>query len=160
MNVVQKLRQLVGEVRKAASPAKADEAWALAARLLGRMPVTAEDAQRVCAARDVDGLDRLVAGLESAAVGGARDGSARAAGAAEGSTLEHEMELALRAFKKRLKLARLADESKLRGRRLTGGQKSEIDAIIPPTEYPSEVWAALARAGKLKDTGGGFYALP
>ncbi len=64
----------------------------------------------------------------------------------------------MRAYTKRLKLARLADESRLGNRYTTGGRKSAIDAIIPPEEFPPEVWKALALAGKLRDTGGGFYA--
>ncbi|HHN77823.1 MAG TPA: hypothetical protein ENK11_03985 [Phycisphaerales bacterium] len=72
---------------------------------------------------------------------------------------EDEMAHALKAFRKRLKVLRLADESKLGGRYTSGGRKSKIDAIEPPREFGPEVWKALAKAGKLKDTGGGFYAL-
>ena len=36
---------------------------------------------------------------------------------------------------------------------------SEIDAIIPPKEFPAEIWKQLARAGALKYTGQGFYLL-
>ncbi|MBC6953582.1 MAG: hypothetical protein DYG93_08295 [Leptolyngbya sp. PLA2] len=71
---------------------------------------------------------------------------------------EETLKSAMRAYTKRLKLARLADESRLGNRYTTGGRKSAIDAIIPPEEFPPEVWKALARSGKLRDTGGGFYA--
>ncbi|MAY75388.1 MAG: hypothetical protein CMJ31_11855 [Phycisphaerae bacterium] len=64
----------------------------------------------------------------------------------------------MRAFKKRLKLARLNDESKLGGRYTSGGKKSKIDAIEPPTEFGPEVWRALAAEGRLRHTGQGFYA--
>jgi len=67
---------------------------------------------------------------------------------------------ALKAFRKRLKLMRLDAESKLGvGRPMTSGKKSGIDAIQPPNQFPREVWQELAKQGKLKDTGGGFYAL-
>ncbi|KAA0217538.1 MAG: hypothetical protein DYG94_01195 [Leptolyngbya sp. PLA3] len=70
------------------------------------------------------------------------------------------MTAALKAFKKRLKLARLADESRLGGRYTSGGRESQIDAIIPPNEFPAAVWKALEKAGRLKHTGQGFYAEP
>jgi hypothetical protein len=67
---------------------------------------------------------------------------------------------ALKAFRKRLKLTRLDEESKLGASRpMTGGKKSAIVGIIPPNQYPREVWDELARQGKLKYTGKGFYEL-
>lgn len=67
---------------------------------------------------------------------------------------------ALKAFRKRIKLMRLDAESKLGGGRpLTSGKSAGIDAIQPPSQFPREVWQELARQGKLRDTGGGFYAL-
>ncbi len=149
MNAVQKLRQMVGELRAAPPSRKTDEGWALVQRLLGRMPVDPNRANAACDARDIDALDALVTHLEAPAP----------EVAADDSIPESELEHALRAFKKRLKVMRLADESKLGGRQLTGGRKSEIDAIIPPTEFPREVWVALAVKGQLRDAGGGFYSL-
>ncbi|RMH12940.1 MAG: hypothetical protein D6695_05430 [Planctomycetota bacterium] len=71
---------------------------------------------------------------------------------------EAEMAAALKAFRKRLKLARLADESRLGGRYTSSGRHSDIDAIIPPGQFGAHVWRALEKAGKLKHTGQGFYA--
>ena len=150
MNLIQKLRQTVEELREPKSPKQADEGWALAGRLLTRVPVDQTEAARVASERDIDGFDALVAGLENP----------QPKKAATGDVSEQEMEAALRAFKKRLKLARLNDESRLGSRYTTGGKKSQIDAILPPREHAPEVWAALAQAGRLKDTGRGFYALP
>lgn len=149
MNAVQKLRQMVGELRAAPPSRKTDESWALVQRLLGRMPVDPNRANAACESRDIDALDALVAHLEAPAP----------EVTADDSIPEAQLEHALRAFKKRLKVMRLADESKLGGRQLTGGRKSEIDAIIPPTEFPREVWVALAVKGQLRDAGGGFYSL-
>lgn len=150
----QKLRQLVGEIRKGKQPAQVQEAWELARRLLARLPTDAADVERVFAAKDVDGLDALVSKLEhptavpKAAVAGPVD-----------PEFERAMESALRAFRKRLKLTRLSDESRLGSRQLTGGKHSEIDAIVPPNEFPPKVWIALAEAGKLIHAGNGLYAL-
>lgn len=150
MNAVQKLRQMVGEIGKTTAPGPQQAAWDLVGRLLARMPVDAGEAGRICDQKDLAGLDAMVARLERPA----------AAPAPSGPTIpEEELDRALKAFKKRLKLMRLAEESKLGGRQLTGGRKSEIDAIIPPDEFPYEVWQALAASGRLKSAGQGFYAL-
>lgn len=151
----QKLRQLVSEIRNGKQPAKVQEAWELARRLLSRMPADAAEVERVCVAKDVDGLDTLVSKLEHP--------QAAAANAVAAGTIDPEfaktMESALRAFRKRLKLTRLSDESRLGSRQLTGGRHSEIDAIVPPNEFPPKVWIALAEAGRLIHAGGGLYAL-
>jgi hypothetical protein len=161
MNVLQKLRQMVGEVRAPKDPMQILPSWQLVHRLLQRMPVDQAQAARICAARDVEALDAMVARLEhpSPPVGTAPAQS----GASAEPIPEISKELidqALRAFRKRLKVMRLADESKLGGRQLSSGRVSEIDAIQPPSEFPAEVWRTLAREGRLKDTGQGFYALP
>lgn len=68
---------------------------------------------------------------------------------------------ALSAFKKRLKLTKLDQESKLGASRpMTSGKKVGELGIVPPTDFPREVWRELARQGKIKDYGGGFYTLP
>ncbi len=144
MNVLQKLRQIVGEVR--ARPGSA-ESWALAGRLLSRLPADPSAVARACESRDVEALDAIVGALEHPAP--------RAPTAV---VPEETLKAALRAFNKRLKLSRLADESRLGNKYVTSGRKSEIDAIIPPTEFPPEVWRALAGRGLLKDAGNGFFA--
>lgn len=74
---------------------------------------------------------------------------------------EDQLKRALGAFKKRLKLTRLDQESKLGGGRpTTSGKKSDVMGIIPPSDFPPAVWKELARQARLKDMGGGFYGLP
>ena len=74
---------------------------------------------------------------------------------------EDQLKQAFNAFKKRLKLTKLNDESKLGGHRPTSsGKKSDVMGIIPPNQFPREVWEALAKQGKIKNMGGGFYSLP
>jgi hypothetical protein len=148
MNAVEKLRQLVGQVERGG--ARAAEAWALAERLLGRMPVDAGRVERVCRERDGAGLDALVSELER---------PAEERSEPPGEAIDEELlKAALKAFNKRLKLSRLADESRLGGRYTSGGRQSRIDAIQPPEDFPPEVWRALAASGKLTYTGQGFYA--
>ena len=69
------------------------------------------------------------------------------------------MRAAMKAFRKRLKFARLDAESRLGVRPTTTGKKAEIDAMIAPSDYPRSVWEALVAAGRLRREGGGFYAL-
>jgi hypothetical protein len=70
-----------------------------------------------------------------------------------------ELKKALKAFKKRLKLSRLDEESKISRRPVTGGHGSGIVAITPPDQFGPEVWEELVRQGKLKKAGHGTYEL-
>lgn len=71
-----------------------------------------------------------------------------------------QLKSAMKAFRKRLKLTKLDDESRLNSRNpMSSGKKSEISAIMPPREFPHEVWEELVRQGKLKSAGGSFYEL-
>ncbi|MCS7045233.1 MAG: hypothetical protein NZO58_02635 [Gemmataceae bacterium] len=69
------------------------------------------------------------------------------------------LKAALKAFKKRLKLTQLEEDSKLGRNPLTGGRKSDIVAIQPPNQFPQAVWDELVRQGKLKKAGQGMYEL-
>lgn len=68
---------------------------------------------------------------------------------------EEEQKRAYKAFKKRLKLARLDDESGLS----PGSKKSGITGITPPTGHPPEVWEELVAQGKLRREGRGTYSM-
>ncbi|MCI0460447.1 MAG: hypothetical protein L0Z62_26130 [Gemmataceae bacterium] len=70
-----------------------------------------------------------------------------------------ELKKALKAFKKRLKLTRLEEESKISRRPVTGGRQSSIVAITPPNQFPQVLWDELVRQGKLKKAGSGMYEL-
>jgi len=70
-----------------------------------------------------------------------------------------ELKSALKAFRKRLKLTQLDDQSRLGYGPMTGGHQSGIVAITPPDQFPPAVWEELARQGKLKRAGSGTYAL-
>lgn len=66
---------------------------------------------------------------------------------------------AMKAFKKRLKLTALDEDSRLGKGPFSGGAQG-ICAIQPPNQYPDEVWAELCRQGKLRQSGHGLYELP
>lgn len=74
-------------------------------------------------------------------------------------TPPEELKRALKAFKKRLKLTQLDDQSKVGIGPLTGGRPSGIVAITPPNQYPRAVWDALVEQGRLKRASQGQYEL-
>ena len=65
---------------------------------------------------------------------------------------------AMKAFKKRLKLTQLDEDSSLGGGPFSG-RKSQIVAIQAPNQYPRQVWEKLVEMGKLRRAGGGLYEL-
>lgn len=71
-----------------------------------------------------------------------------------------ELKAALKAFKKRLKLTCLDDQSRIGVGPMSSGRQSGIVAITPPDQYPDAVWEELARQGKLRRAGSGLYELP
>jgi len=70
-----------------------------------------------------------------------------------------ELKAAMKAFRKRLKLTNLDDQSRIGVGPLSGGRQSGIVAITPPDRFPPSVWEELARQGKLKKSRGGQYEL-
>jgi len=70
-----------------------------------------------------------------------------------------DLKRALKAFRKRLKVTRLDDESRLGYGPMTGGGKSGVVAVRPPDQYPPAVWEELVRQGRLKYAGHGLYEL-
>lgn len=77
----------------------------------------------------------------------------------EGGPTRDELKAAFKAFKKRLKLTQLDEESNIGGGPLSGGRRSGIVAISPPGQFSQAVWDELVRQGKLKRAGGGTYEL-
>jgi hypothetical protein len=72
---------------------------------------------------------------------------------------QQELKAALKAFKKRLKLNQLDDQSRIGVGPMSSGRQSGIVAITPPDQFPQSVWDELARQGKLKRVGNGMYEL-
>lgn len=68
------------------------------------------------------------------------------------------LKAALKAFKKRIKLTQLDQDSRVGKSPLTSG-RSTILSISPPNQYPTAVWDALVAQGKLKYAGQGMYEL-
>lgn len=71
---------------------------------------------------------------------------------------EEDQKKALKAFKKRLKMTQLDEDSRLGHSPLTGS-KTQIVSIQPPAGFGKEIWEELAEKGFLKRDGIGFYEL-
>ena len=67
---------------------------------------------------------------------------------------------AMRAYRKRVRVTKLDQESQLARSPLSSGKDADIDAIVPPNQFPPEVWRTLAHRGELEATGDGFYRIP
>jgi hypothetical protein len=147
MNVLEKVRSLLKDIR--AGRGKASEHWSLAERLFMRMTNDLAAIDNAVKNRDIDAAETLLAKIEGRV-------QAKETAPLPAFTSE-ELDAAYRSFVKRLKVSRLADESRLGGRYTSGGRTSSIDAMMPPDEFPPLIWQALVRAGKLRDMGGGFY---
>ncbi len=65
---------------------------------------------------------------------------------------------AFNAFKKRLKVMQLDDDSRIGHGPMSGGHRTTIAGITPPDQFPREVWEELVKQGKLQNVGHGLYA--
>lgn len=76
-----------------------------------------------------------------------------------GSPTKQDLKMAMRAFKKRLKLTRLDDESRVGVGPMSGGKDSAVVAITPPDQFPKQIWDELVKQGRLKTSGNGLYEM-
>lgn len=150
MNMNQKLRSLLADIQKAENGLKVVDAWTLAGRLLSRMPVDQQEAARAVEQRDAEAFETLLDQL---------DQPTETPTQPEVEFTPGEYESAMAAFKKRLRIVRLNDESRLGGRYTSGGHRSGIDAIQPPSDHPPQIWKSLIAKGRLVNAGQGMYAL-
>lgn len=177
-----RLGQIVSDLYLEREPSKVAALWKAAHDALKKTPIDQLRVGRIVAERNAEALAKLLGdvalGWEAAAakappstlpgvapVPSTPEAPAPASSPVVGATVgsgpvTHDMlKSALAAFKKRLKITRLDDESKLGAKYVTGGRKSSIVAITPPNQFPRLVWDELVKQGKLKYAGGGLYEL-
>jgi len=77
----------------------------------------------------------------------------------DGSFTKETLQRAMKALKKRLKLARLDDESKLGHDPMSKGGRSGIVGVKGPEQYPAEVWQVLEQQGRVRGLGHGVYEI-
>ena len=154
-DVKAELEGLVALLRAMEDPRRANTEWKAVLNLLRKTELDQNHVANVVAGRNMKGLEELVAQL----AGGEPESKPDDLKLPDGFT-EDDLSAAMKAFRKRLKFTRLDDESKINSRNpLSKGQGSKIDCIYPPFEWPKEVWETLARRGKLRYVGKGFYEL-
>lgn len=156
-DTAQKLDELLQAIRGYDDPRRAAGEWKQAYRLLQHTDLPPGRYGGVVGMRDVAGLTALIAELSGADEG---DSPQQAPGPAQPGDIDPETcRRALKAFRKRQRLTKLDDESQLGHGPLSKGSSDAFGAIVPPNEWPDEVWQELVRQGKLKYLGHGFYEL-
>lgn len=151
-DVITSIVTLASEIANAENPGPL---WGQLHKAFLKSDVDAEVSAKIIMHRDVGELASVVSQLTS--------GSAISIKEETEEIIEVDCQTkndALRAFRKRVKFARLDHESKLGVGPLTGGKHSDFDSMIAPHDYPMYVWKALAADGDLIDDGGGFFRIP
>jgi len=151
-DIVSKLEELLAAIGKYDDPRRASSEWKQVYKLLQKTDIRPGRITSMVGMRDVAGLGETIEQLSAP--------EAEAAGA-DGDVPDSETcKKALKAFRKRVAVTRLDDDSTLGRSPLSKGASKGPLAISPPIEWPAQVWRELARQGKLRDVGGGFYELP
>lgn len=147
----------IDTARAALSTEKVGPEWGVVQRLLLKAKADPSLVARAVASRDLDLIDQLIARLRDPELEiAASEPEIEAGPEIPVETLRN----AMRAYRKRMKLTRLDHESKLARSPLSSGKDADFEAIIPPNQFPPEVWRALAAKGDLESTGEGFYRIP
>lgn len=149
--------QTIAEKLETADEGESGPIWGQTHKLLLKTDADAAEVAEVVMHRDVEALRRLMRRLggESVEAPAAPDATPAPGADIPADTLKK----AMRAFRKRLKLTRLDHESRINVNPLTSGKKADFDAIMPPRDFPQEVWDTLVAQGELKRMGSGFYML-
>jgi len=132
--------------RLAADPDDA-EAWT---ELQSAIEATKDDGEELALAvevRDADELRRIADGWA---------GGAELLPACDRAVLKR----AMKAFRKTLKVTRLAAETRLGGGPFSAGSDSTVVGCQPPQRYPMAVWMELVRQGRLATDRRGTFELP
>ena len=128
--------------------------WGQIQRLLGKAKADTAAVGRAVMARDLEQITHILNVLRGLEQDEPEDDDVLPD--IPGETLRE----AMKAFRKRLKLMKLDHESKLGRSPLTGGKDAGFDSILPPEQFPTEVWKVLVAKGELESTGRGFYKIP
>ena len=150
--VIEEIVQLRSELESGGEPAT----WGRVQKLLLSIKADPAETARAVMGRDLPTLDHLLATLQGE--------ETEPPPTVEEEPLpefpDEELRKAMKAFRRRLKLTRLDHESKLGHSPLTSGKDAAFDSILPPMEFPDELWKVLAARGELEAAGRGFYMLP
>jgi len=147
--ILAKLEELLAAISGYDDPRRAAGEWKQAYRLLLQAGAPTGLVTGVVGMRDAPGLAGLIDQLRAPAPPAA-------------SVVAHDpdtLRKAMQAFRKRLSLTVLDEESTLGRSPLTKGSGGTVAAVTPPADWPDSVWQELVRQGKLRYIGHGFYEL-
>ncbi len=147
-NILTALDGLAAAIAGCDDPRRAGGEWKQVFKLLQKTDLPAGRVSHVTGMRDAAMLAELNEQLRGSEV----EAPAEAPG-------DEDCKKAFQAFKKRLKLTVLDEESKLGHSPLSKGSDASTAAIVPPNEWPDAVWQELARQGRLHYVRDGFYEL-
>ena len=144
------LDELMTAIQGFGDPRRATGEWKQVYRLLQKTELPAARVTHVVGMRDLAGLAAMIGELRAPQADVPDDTDAPDA---------ETCKKAMRAFRKRLSLTILDEESKLGRGPLSKGSGGGADVIVPPHEWPQSVWQALVHQGKLRYIGHGLYGL-
>lgn len=175
MVMLDQARELLNKVAQAPNAPASGPHWKSLHTVLKKAPCDQMRLARFVAERNVDAMRKLIDEVASAPPPAPRGGAATTGAETDASAARslprpeiivraekptaQQLKTALAAFKKRLKLTKLDQESRLGRSPMTSGNKSGIVAILPPNLYPRNYWEELEKQGQIRNTGGGFYEL-
>jgi len=145
--LLNRMRELAGRIAAAGDEAEAEAGWRALERLLEQ--AGADEKEEIALPvldQSLADVHALLDGWESGTVALAEWDRA-------------VLKRAMKAYRKRLKLVRLDDESSASRNPLSRGDESTILGVRPPQQYPQEVWDCLVAQGRLRDAGGGLLEL-
>lgn len=144
-----KLDELLAAIKTFDDPRRASDQWKQVYKLLGKTDLPPGRITGIVGMRDVAALAAVIEQLRTP------ESATPPPDAPDAETCRQ----ALHAFRKRLALTVLDEESKLGRSPLTKGAGGG-SSITPPTDWPQAVWDELVRQGKLKYLGHKLYTLP
>ena len=143
-------RTLLGQME----PDEAGPRWGELQRLLVKAKADPNEVASAIAGRDLSAIEHLINVLQ---------GLEEAEEPLEETLPDFPHDVlrdAMKAFRKRFKLMRLDHESKLGRSPLSTGKDAAFESILPPEQFPPDVWRVLVAKGELESTGRGFYKIP
>lgn len=171
--MIDQARAVLSEISTNPTGPAAGAQWKTIHGLLKKAPCDQMRLARCIAERDVDTMRSILDEVASAPPPAPRNAAPAPAGEAPAARSSmppavmvraekptpQQLKTALAAFKKRLKLTKLDQESRLGHGPLSSGSKTTVIAILPPNLYPKIYWEELEKQGLIRNTGGGFYEL-
>ena len=145
--LINRMRNIAGRIAAASNSDDADEGWVEMEATLAQ--AGADETEEIALPVLEQSLEQVHALLDGWEAGTA----------ALSEWDKAVLKRALKAYRKRLKLMRLDDESSSSRNPLSRGEESTILGVRPPEQYAEEIWQFLVLQGRLRDVGNGLLEL-